>query len=344
MQYLLKILPVVILFGFSSLLMGEQMDAENVVKQIAHNENLIQDVQCIYRWLEPETNLKFEYEWGYQNGKEFRSGTENGQTPDGEILPFTRIIAFDGKVVRSHAQIQSLKTSQGGIYGYDPFVFSVPTSPKTLLGYTLDQDGIYTLSELLSNKYVKEKNARLEKLGDIECIVLEAIGFRTADDKSLEDIRIWIDPARNFRPLKIEKFQSPDQNSSFAALKGERWKYLTMTIDNIELAKIDGIWFPVCGEQVTYETKAELLLEGKTEEEIIKQYPGMTNEEIAKEIKWVSVPFHAKRRTELREIKINKGIDPAKFTIVFPAGCRLWDDMVGIGYVVGDLEGVVSRP
>jgi hypothetical protein len=212
-----------------------------------------------------------------------------------------------------------------------------------LLGYTLDQDGIYTLSELLSDKYVRNKEVRFEKLGDAECILLEATGFQASETKPIYDVRVWIDPKRNYRPLKIEEYESPDDKNLLAGLRGERWKHLTKTVDNIELKQVDGIWFPVCGEQTLYTTKLESLLEGKSEEEIRKQYPGMSDEELAKKINLVFVPFGPTHRVEAREIKINKGIDPAKFTIVFPAGCKVWDDIVGMGYVVGDPENIVSN-
>lgn len=322
---------------------GEYMDAGEIVQKIEYNESLIRDVQCKLRWFETKTNLVYkDCEWGYENGKEFSSGTHYGKTKEGDFLPYTSITAFDGKVTRSYKNASFFKTSMGGIYGYDPHTFSVPTSPKTLLGYTLDQDGIYTLSELLSDKFVKVKKARLEKFKDKECIILEAIGFQAEIGKPIYDIRIWIDPKRNYRPLKIEKYISSDDKNSLAGLRGERWTYLATKIHGIELKQIDGIWFPACGERMVYTIKPEFLLNGITEEEIRKKYPGMSDEDIAKKIKLISVPFHARRKIELSEIRINKGIDPAKFTINFPYGCGLWDDLAGIGYTVGDPENAVS--
>ncbi|HUT31309.1 MAG TPA: hypothetical protein VMX13_16060 [Sedimentisphaerales bacterium] len=322
----------------------EELDAEEVVQKIEYNERLIHDVQCRLRLFDPETNVVYrDSEWGYQNGKEFVSGTRYGKTEDGEILPYTGINAFDGKVVRSYDYVPFSGDSRGGIYGYDPHVFSVPLSPKTMLGYTLEQDGIYTLSELLSDKYVKTKKARLDKFQDNECVILEATGFRAADDKLMYDLRIWIDPKRNYRPLKIEKYESPDEKNCIAGLRGERWTYLTTKIDDIQLEQADGIWFPICGKQTVYTINTELSLKGKTEQEIKNEYPGMSLEEIVKTINLVSVPFDPPHRAEFTDIRINKGIDPAKFTIVFPNGCKLWDDIAGIGYVVGDPEKIISK-
>lgn len=342
MRYLTKFLIVIILSNFGSIIMGEQMDAEGVVRQIEYNESIIKDVQCMHRWFVPETNTVYrDCEWGYKNGKEFVSGIHYGKTEDGKVLSYIKVTAFDGKAVRSYNFIPFSGDIRGGIYGYDPHVFSVPTSPKALLGYTLDQDGIYTLSELLSAKYVKNKEVRAEKLGDIECVLLEATGFQASEGKPIYDLRIWIDPKRNYKPLKIEKYESPDDKNSIAGLRNERWKYFKKIVNGIELRQIDGMWFPVCGEQIFYTTIPEFMVEGKTEEDIIKQYPGMNEEEIAKKINLLSVPS-IRERVELREIKINKGIDPTKFTIIFPAGCKLWDDIIGLGYVVGGPEGVVS--
>lgn len=317
--------------------MEKPIDANDVVKQIEINENLLHDIQCVIRLYEPETNVVYndDCQWGYEKGKEFVSGTCYAKTEDGKVLPYKSIIAFDGKVVRSCSRMSHSKRSTGGIYGYDPFLFSVPIYPRTLLGHTFVQDGIYTLSELLSDKYVKNKEIKLEKLGDDECILLEANGFRAPDSYPIYDLRVWIDPKKNYRPLKIEQYESPDNENSAAGLKGEKWKYLERSIDKIELKQVDGIWFPVCGQSTIYTNQPDFILEGKiTEEQIREQYPGMSDEEIIKNANFVTVPFHPAQRVEINEIKINKGIDPEKFTIVFPSGCMLWDDIAGIGYVV----------
>ena len=337
----LKIIALIILCSLTSILLGDQMNADDVVKQIEYNERLIQDVQCKLNWFETESGFVIrECEWGYKNGKEYVSGTEYVRDENGKPTPLTRQYGFDGKVTRSYMYVPFSGDSKGGIYGYDPRIFSIVPSPKTLLGYTLSQDGLYTLSELLSDEYVKEKNVGIDNYNGTECIVLEAMSFQT--NTSIYDVRIWIDPERNYRPLKIEAYQSPEDSSTAAALKGEKWTYLSHEIKNIELKQVDGIWFPVGGEQMVYKTEPEFLKNGMTEEEVRIKYPGMTDEEILKKGKFITAPFQVKRRIEAKEIRINKGIDPAKFTIVFPHGCKLWDDIAGLGYVVGDPEGVTS--
>ena len=310
------------------------MEAETIVKQIQYNENLIQDVQCTFRWFETQTDQTLkECQWGYKNPKEFISGTRYGTTEDGTIEPFTEIIAFDGKVTRDYRYVPSSEDKTGGIYAYNPYVFNVDPSPKTLLGYTISQDGNYTLSALLSNKYVKEKNVQAETFQGRECIILQAMGFRT--NRDIYDVRIWIDPKRNYRPLKMEVYHSPEDKGTVAGLKEKRWKYISHRIHNIVLNQFDGIWFPVTGELVVYGNQPEALLKGKTDEEVRKRYPGgMSNEEIMKRENFVTFPKHPRQRIDLSEIRINSNIDPVKFSIDFPQGCLVWDNRVGYSYKI----------
>jgi hypothetical protein len=320
------------------------MEAETVIRMVHSNERLLRNVQCRYRWLHPETRQVFrDVEWGYEGGREFIRGTFASKAQDGRIIPYTCVYAFDGKVVRSFIDDSTDRPSlRGGVYGYDPYLFSVPPSPKTLLGYTLDQGGIYTLSELLSHESILTKSVRREAIGKHECIVLEATRFAIRDDTSVYDLRIWIDPERNYRPLRMEKWYSPDNKDSVAGVRGKRWELLDYVVDNIELQEIDGVWFPVCGESQVYEFKAEPVMKGETVEDVQRRYPGMSAEELVRTVDYVNVPFKEKGRVELKEVRINRGIDPEKFTIAFPNGCDVWDNIAGIGYKVGPVDATPS--
>jgi hypothetical protein len=53
----------------------------------------------------------------------------------------------------------------------------------------------------------------------------------------------------------------------------------------------------------------------------------------------------AQRRVRVYKdtVRINKGIDPAKFTIEFPLGCEVWDDFRKVKYTIGKGDSDVER-
>jgi len=325
-------------------LAGVNMDASSVLQRIRDSEKELRDIQCNLRWYEVESGQVYrESEWGYENGKEFVTGLDYAKNGEGDFVSHRNTNAFDGKAMRSYTYVAEVGDSRGGIYGYDPLVFAVPPSPRTLLGYTIEQEGIYTLSELLSDRYVKNISLTQQEKKGVSCIVLEAIGFQTRRNKPIYDLRVWIDPSRGYRPLTIEKYISSDDPNSLAGLRGERWTYLKKKIDIDELKQIHGIWFPIAGEKMLYTIVPEFTLQGKSEDDIRKENPDLSDEELAKAIKLVNRPFHARKRVEFSDIVINRGIDPEKFTIRFPLGCKVWDDFASMGYTVGGPDSNIDK-
>jgi hypothetical protein len=308
--------------------------AGNLIDNVILSEKQINDMQAHVKWYEPErNNLLTVIEWGYEKGKEFIEGHkwvgEDKDEPTTEVK-----YAFNGEVQRNFRQNTGEKFSTGRIYAFTPDTFTVYMTPKALLGYSIKQHAQETFGEILSKAEHIEVRKHTEQIDGHSCFILEAIGIKDGD--CLYDVRTWIDTQRDYRPLKIEKFYSPDYKHADIS---ERWRAIVKRLDNIKLKEIDGIWFPVQGDCHSF-TSDWLPPEGMTKEEFKKAFSHLPEEKQREKARYVIIPRVPKRRIEVDTIKINKGIDPKKFTVNFPQGCRVWDEFRQIGYVVGGVVGL----
>jgi len=321
-------MAIMFLFSFISIALGQNSNA-TIISEILKNEKRIKDVQANVKWYEPETNnILVVFEWGWENGKEFINGHKwlgkDKKEPTTEIK-----YAFNGEVQRNFRQNRRESWSTGGIFGFTPDTFNVYMAPKALLGYSIKQHGQETFGHILSKAKELTIREQTEEINGHECCVVEAKWIEDGD--CIYDVRACIDTKRDFRPLKIEKFSSPECKNADAS---KHWQALVIRIDNIELEQIDGVWFPITGDR-SFFTNEWVLPKGITEEEFKRSFSHLTEEEQMKKLRHTTVPQGLTRRIEIKMVKINKGINPENFTIKFPLDCRVWDDFRQIGYVIG---------
>jgi len=304
--------------------------ASELIESIKISEGKIHDIQAHIVWWEPDVdNMLVVYDWGYDSGKEFIEGYKwSGEDRD---KPTAKIkYAFDGEAQRNFRYNTGENFTTGGIYGFTPDTFTVYMTPKALLGYSMKQHAQESFGEILSRAERIKVREKTERIDGHSCCVLEAVGIQDGD--CLYDIRVWIDSQRDFRPLKIEKFYSPEDG--YHSNLYERWLALCIRVDNIKLKQLNAIWFPVQGDRQFFSQKI-LPPEGMTDEEFKKAFSHLSVEEQVKKAKYIVIPRGQNRRIKVSDIKINEGIDSEEFTIKFPQGCRVWDDFKQLGYTVG---------
>jgi hypothetical protein len=314
--------------------------AKELVQKIIDSEKLIHDVELHYEYILKDGHILTSFDWGYEGGKEYYAGYEFQRTKkDDEMLAFEKHVAFDGEKVRRWGEAIGYRSNdelfKGGFWGrvcpFNPDHFIYPR-PTTLLGYDVAQ-GRRSFGEILRD--ASQVSVR-ENPGEIDghsCLVLETIGV--VDRMFTLDVLAWIDTQRDYRPLRIEVYHSiPGTN---------RWQVLGRTIEEIKLEKIDGVWFPIDGKTCAYFTKNILPPEGMTEAEY-RRLPREKKREVARYIQEPGEAGTVRVRVKKDTVRINKGIAPAKFTLEFPQGCKVYDDFLQTGYTVGELDRMILNP
>ena len=321
------------------------ISAGEVLAKLIESEREIKDVQAHFSAILIENNFPFyEYDWGYEGGKEFMRGIENAtetmEIDDNKIYCTTNTeTAFDGEKTyfwrHDLDHIEAGLPSRGAVAPLDGSVFKLVITPNVLLGFCAHEKGRLSCGEAIAQADSYSVNPEIELVDGHPCYVIEALGVEY--DPELPtlswDVKVWIDYQRDFRPLKIEKYWGIEGRN--------RWKVLNQRVDNIRLEKVDGIWFPVEGISSHFTIKETKLPEGMTDAEFIALSPEERQQQAIFEIE--KSPPACNVKIDPNSIEINKGIPPEKFTIQFPHGCRVYDEFAQIGYIVG-AEEEVSLP
>jgi hypothetical protein len=263
------------------------VDAEEVIGKMRESEAAIRSVECKFRFFEPETNSpwKVSGKWCRQGAGEFLD--EFTTFRDGNT--YGQLSAYDGQMVR-HLSRQSDGSIQGTFRKHcDPEVFTIPDTPRRLLGWSLDTSRNCRLGELLSDKSVIEKRAEPAQLAGGECILLEVRLSPGGNEK------IWVDPQRDYRPVRIETYV--DSVKPWFEPRWIKRRLNLWSTTDIELQEIGGVWFPVAGN--------------------IQHYPRPRLFALRKP--------RPVRRMEVTEITLNRDIPPEQFTVRYPEGCLVYD-------------------
>jgi hypothetical protein len=311
---------------------GADISARDLLEKIRYSERMIHDVQAEAHLFETDSGQRIcDMEWRYSMGKECIVKDEwfgkQGETP-----PSTGIEAYDGHTHFAFRQNAGEHFSTGGLGPLNPLLFSAMDTPKSLLGYTIKKYSNETLSDML----IKCDDIHVigdQKVDGHECYLIECKGIVDGlKGTSRYDVRIWIDPARDYRPLQIEKYYSPasmrglNVKPPFSALR-RRWS-------NISLENFGGTWFPVSGDVQIY--KHEWVPpENMTKRQFSEKNPGLSADEYYQKMELSIVPDFPLRTIRLTNIHINRGIPETRFKIEFPPGCRVYDGFLQQGYVVG---------
>ncbi len=235
----------------------------------------------------------------------------------------TKIRRYEENVRRFQEKSERTKYDRGRICPFKWDHFIVPR-PTTILGHDISK-GRRSFGEILRGAPIVSVREKLGVIDGPSCRVLEAIGV--VDRRRTFDVRVWIDTERDFRPLRIERYHS---------IRGKnRWRVTSKVIENIRLKKIDGVWFPVDGMITSFSTKKRQRPRGMTATE----YRSLTRAKHAEVSIYTQAPGPTgpvRVKVYGDTVRINKGIDPGKFTIEFPQGCRVYDDFLQSAYVVGE--------
>ncbi|MHC4097501.1 MAG: M56 family metallopeptidase, partial [Planctomycetota bacterium] len=306
-----------------------QVSAQELVAKIIESERRIEDIQLHMTCTIPAKNLVFyEYDWGYDSGKEFYAGFRNSTKPGrNEISRTTQITrAFDGQNEWSLRVSSEDKQPSGAIFKPNFSNFRSMMTFNTLLGFDAKEHSRLSFGEAIAQAESISVSDNVEFIDGRPCYVIEAVNLET--DASVNwayDVRAWVDYQRDCRLLKFEKCRSISGKN--------RFKVVSRRVDNIKLKQVDGIWLPIEGRRTTFYTNDYGPPKGMT----LAQFAALPTEEQERVGVFKLTPMSPPRRLEVdvKSIRVNKGIPPERFTIAFPDGCEVYNEFTGNRYVVG---------
>jgi len=336
---------------------AKRYSAKQLIAKIIASEKKIHDVELHYDdIIMKDSFILSSFDWGCEGDKEYLEGKIFSRANPEQNRPAyekKRRCAFDGekcyllneRVSWRNGQIR--KQGLGGRIDSSKMDYiTIWPKPTRFLGYGIVKSrpthrSTMTLGELLRTARKVSVKPELENIDGHLCTVVEAIGVKDVAKISsgagvrYEDctweVRAWIDTGRDFRPLRIEKYYGDKGPLSVGGRN--RWQVLSCRIEKIKLEKIDGVWFPVDGIATWFSTKTILPPDRMTEDEF-RRLARKKQRSIGKFIQ-ESRTGPKRMRVYHDTVRINKGIDPKKFTVKFPQGCKMWDDNLETSYTIG---------
>ena len=318
--------------------------ARELIEKIIESENKIKDVQAEYLFFEPDTNRPLLYaHWAYQPDKELIAGLKFERAGSNlEYMISTKHIFSLAEQQRFYNYrneiqkgIEQLLIRPAQLFDLDGF--RVYMTPNSLLGFDISCGSRRTFGQSLQQALKVILKERTEEIDGHNCYFLEA--FDITNPEFSYDVRAWIDINRDFRPLRIDIFY----NTMVGGRKYQPFERLNRGIYDIKLRKIDGIWFPIEGKRdnFTYEDVLPPELQGLTKEQVRQKFSERELEEIGQKIKEVAVLSVPTRKTivDVDSIRLNQGIEPEKFIIKPPIGCKVFDEIEDKRYTVENGKG-----
>jgi len=316
-----------------------------ILQKLIASENKIKDIQANFSAIIVEKNNfpNYNFNWGYAGGKEFMRGRENytktEDVDDNKIDHSTRIeMSFNGE--KMFTLRKDIKASQAGLpsHGFighlDSSAFKAYLTPAVLLGFNLHEMGRLSLAEAIRQADSYSIEEQIETIDGHSCYVINVIGVEC--DPEVEnlcwDAKVWLDYQRDFRPLRIEKYQSiPGKN---------RWKALSKRIYQIKLRNFSGVWFPIEGVRTHFSVKFKPPKDFTRED--AKGLSLKNFRERVAQIELENLQLTRKMSVEPNNVRINKGIPAEEFEVKFPFGCRVFDEFIQAGYTVGAKDEITT--
>lgn len=307
-------------------------DSAKVLRLVAAQLDAIQTIECKYKTCYRELSgpgiemvdgmgVFSEWSWGIDRGNDLqyqRGGHEFDLTHLAHIKKHVyqeEWYAFDGKEFRTFVPLN--KT--GTIRAHDPGLFEGYRGPLHLIGWDLAINNLPTsLMELLATKKDRWQVAKIDGTNDwrLTLPLTEPKGNdRLEDFGDARMLEVEIDGSKSFVPRKLRIF-NPNMSQTFFETEVKEF-----------LEAVPGIWVPVFGFECQYYIKEEIPA-GLTKE----KYDALTFEEqieiARKGIKMVPL-FLGKHYyvVDKSSIRVNQHIDNAKFTIDFPDGSLVWNEI-----------------
>lgn len=322
---------------------------EALINHVQHSEALIQNVKADLSIVLVEKNnyLEDTLNWGYEDGKEYFRGTVNYlpnevyETEDCTSLKLhtketVQIkTAFDGEkcfFYRKSSNERNPERSRGAIAPLNPSVFSYKITPNVLMGYDVKEFGRSSLAEAITQAESFHVKEAMEQVNGRLCYVIEIDSVEIDPSSKVPwDAKVWIDPERGFRPVRIEKY--------LGGVEGDnKYKVLRQRTDVLEMRQVDGIWFPIKGQRAWFTISEVTPPAGMSR----KEFDDLSDQERRRvgtyELK--KSPTTRLVTVDFDTIRINQGIEEQEFRVQFPLGCSVYDEFLQSGYVVGRSESI----
>jgi hypothetical protein len=298
-----------------------------MIKEIAAHETSLENRRAKIKVSIPQRGIVwYEADWRYSRGREYLGGTMQSLISDKgepeEWISQKFAFAFDGRVMtRYTSDPRKPRVFRGHICALMPDSLVGQPTLNSLLGWGIHTSGRLSVSQALSQAASVQEHDTKEVIDGHPCVVVDAAGVGTGEMQF--DVRVWIDPERDYRVLRLEHYISDPEF---------RWQRLYRRIDNIRLEKLNGTWIPVSGEFHSF-TSLEEPEEGYTKEQVI----AMGVEEGRKHVRWKLEPLMPMRLIEVapESIVIGEEIPASEFRVTWPVGTTVWDDFVHVAYTVG---------
>lgn len=337
---------------------AKRYSAEELIAEIIASERRIHDVELHFDdiLVGRGNHVYRSLDWGYEGGKMYLAGIVSTRSVPERNIPAhesKKISAWDGRKRHRLSEEFSFRDGRAFSAGWwgsigpeidDSFDHLFPTR---LLGYDLVSkcsiDSV-TLGGLLSTARRVSLRPKVEKIDGHLCTVVEAIGARYINRMSgasgtkyydaTMDVRVRIDTQRDFRPLRIETYYG-DKGPLHVFGRIRRWQGPMQIIQDIKLEKINDVWFPVDGTLTFFKHEVVSSLDRMTAGQF-RRLPLRKRRELSKYV-FEPMPSKSRRvRVHRDTVRINSGIDPKKFTIEFPKGCKIVDNFRLAQYTVGE--------
>ncbi len=310
---------------------ADSLSAEELISAIAASEEAIENLQATYEiYLSDKDNaLHGQYEWAYEKGKEYlKGGTRYLDPKTKEVKYLEGEFAFDGERLRTlnpqklYGTVRARKND-----------FNLRRPPAYFLGWYLDPSQPTTLSQILRTAERVSISSQMQDVEGRKTHLVEAercyINYLHRSDVPI-NLKVWIDPERDFRPIRLEKYKF-----YLGELGAEFEKpLLQLVLRGVNLKKVNGVWVPVEGY-----AKVFFLLgfEGFPAEELAKKSVDEIKEIVAqaKPILGAIEGGVGTKHMKVKEIKVNEPIPPNKFVLKFPVGSAIWDDFLKKTYRIG---------
>jgi len=342
------VLPVVIMLIPISVLAEEPVPSKDeFVALLKSHETAIESIQgkvkCFgglkdRKGLEdwPQETPLGEYEFRFSPPMErmwisgFHRSLNRGGIPESSVLESDRFIrrpwelgVSNGKSVTFRLQGRSgLIESEGLQDTALPFL-----SPWSLMGWNVDS----RLHNIPISQLLEKLDVELEKLswsrdfGEEKVLVAE-FGIGERNERLApgrfpsHKIDVYFNMKKSMRPVKIVNYD-------------DRIGLLRESIDRIQLSEVaEGIWIPTRG-RLTHYSAPELEFDPVVAGDV-DAFLAMSREERWNFFKKKSSSKPLSITLMEAEVEINRNLAEEDFTIVFPPGTKVWDDILKERYIV----------
>jgi len=342
------VLPVVIMLIPISVLAEEPVPSKDeFVALLKSHETAIESIQgkvkCFGQLKEQkgledwplETPLG-EYEFKFSPSMErmwisgFDRSLNRGRVPEGSVLESDRFIrrpwelgVSNGKSVTFRPQGRSGLIEAKGLQ--DTALSFL--SPWSLMGWNVDSHfHNIPISQLLEKQDVElEKLSWSRDFGE-EQVLLAEIGIGERNERLApgrfpsHKIDVYFNMKKSMRPVKIENYD-------------DRIGLLRESIDRIQLSEVaEGIWVPIRGRSTHYSTP-ELEFDPVVAGDV-DAFLAMSREQRWSFFKKKGPSRPLSMTLMEADVEIDRDLTEEDFTIVFPPGTKVWDDILKERYIV----------